>query len=153
MKSQGRFGLIVGVLVGLLLGATLIWSLQTAWDFAGAQDQDPASGSLKGQMMRRKSAAMAQMLDAVVDGDLREVGATAERIQTYKTTIDGFLRTVIYRKHGEAFHQSLAEIGRAVRDADRNAVKEAVLRLERSCIDCHQLLNAEGHEPASPENQ
>lgn len=60
-------------------------------------------------------------------------------MQRYGRMVDGFLVTDAYEQHGQEFHQALRDLRAAAGEGNRDEAKEASLRLERSCIECHFL--------------
>ena len=84
---------------------------------------------------------MDEALNATIGGNLTRVNAAAVRMKQAASTIDGFLATPVYAKHGEDFHSSIDDLIAATSQNDREGTKEAILRLEKSCIECHYLIN------------
>lgn len=107
-------------------------------------DKNPTRPSLKAEAMRLKSDAMHDVLDAIVEGRMDRVEAAAARMEEFAAGIEGYLATDVYEKYGEDFYGSLEELQVAAGQEDRDAAKEALLRLEQSCIDCHYLINKPG---------
>lgn len=124
--------------VAFLLGAGAVWLYQQA----ATRDAAPDGGDLKSQMMRRKSDATQELLDAVLSGRLERVPASVDRLEQYAGVIDGFLATDMYAAQDEAWARALAALRAAAAADDWPAAREATLALERSCLDCHQLLLA-----------
>lgn len=73
-------------------------------------------------------------------------------MERYGETIDGYLASELYDKYGEDFHQAVADLAAAAAQEDVNNAKEAALRLEQSCIECHMLLNSRRAEREQPGN-
>lgn len=139
MNLPSHFRWALGILLGLLAAAGFLWLAQNAVRLAGEFDQNPRGPNLKSQMMRRKSNALDDIMRGMVRGNLARVDAGARRMQRYGRMVDGFLVTDAYEKHGQEFHQSLRDLRAAAGEGNRNEAKEATLRLERSCIECHFL--------------
>lgn len=148
MNLPSHFRWALGILLGVAAAAAFLWLAQKAIRLAGEFDQNPRGPSLKSQMMRRKSNALDDIMRGMVRGNLARVDAGARRMQRYGRMVDGFLVTEAYEKHGEAFHQALRDLRAAAGEGDREEAKEATLRLERSCMECHFLIDAPPAEPA-----
>jgi hypothetical protein len=127
---------LILVACGFAGGAFFIWLLLFAWE----HDANPRRANFKNQMMRRKVEAMDQSRHSILRGRLPQVNAAAARMHEYARTIEGFLATDVYKKHGDEFYEAIEELRIASGADDREGTKEAFLRLERSCIDCHYLL-------------
>jgi hypothetical protein len=110
----------------------------------------PFGGGLKTQMMHRKSIAMQTILDAMIRGDLRRVERAANQLVDYRNTIKHFLSSDEYEKYGEDFRKSVDDVIEAAAQKDQNSAKEATLRLERSCIECHVLMNQRETQGTGP---
>ncbi|SRR6056297_1417213 len=130
----------VAVVSGIVAGVLLLLLLQLAWKWAGEFDANPQQATLKNQLMQEKSDAMDDVLHAVVRGRLEEVSEAAVRMKSSANTINGYLATDVYEKYGEDFYRAIADIRVAANAKDRESAKEAILRLERSCIECHYLI-------------
>lgn len=101
----------------------------------------PATGSLEAQRMHRKTRTMERILDGLVRGDLRRVEASAERMQSIGQTLNWYLSLPVDKRNDEIFRDSTLAVPKAARQGDYEAAKESALRLERSCIECHALIN------------
>lgn len=126
---------------GLLTVILAVWLLSWGWRRVVEFDSDPPRRGLKAQAMRRKADAMSDVRDAMYRGRLDRVEAGAARVKRFATGIEGFIRSDLYDQYGEDFHDAVDDLQAAAGRRDREAAKEAVLRLERSCIDCHLLIN------------
>lgn len=140
MKSQVR-SWIVTISVSAAAGAFLFWFIQLIWQKAGEIDSAPSRYGFKNQVMHRKSKEMHDILDEMVSGDLERVQTSAKRMKRYGKMISGFLKSESYDKYSVDFQQAVDELATAAAQSDFNNSQEAVLRLEQSCIECHQLLN------------
>jgi len=136
MISRGHVRLIAGVSCALLAIALLVWFL---WLLIVRNP--PGGVGLDGAMMHRKSTAMQDILEGMIRGDLRRVETAASRMNEYGNTIEWYLSSAEYQKNGEGFRGAVEDLRVAARDRDVDAAKEATLRLERSCIECHVLMN------------
>jgi hypothetical protein len=126
---------MIVVLSAVLAIVAVVWMLQTLISSV------PLGGSLKTQVMHRKSMAMQTILDGLIRGDLQRVETAASQLVDYGKMIEHFLSSAEYEKHGEDFRNSVGDVIDASAREDKNSAKEAVLRLERSCIECHLLMN------------
>lgn len=142
MRSRRRFWIIV-VLTSAAAGATLLWIFQLIWHQAAEFDRNPGQAGAKNQLMRRKSEVMHEIMDEMVAGNLGRVHSAAKRMERYSGTIDKYLASEAYDKYGADFHQALTDLAAAATQENLNNAKEATLRLEQSCIECHMLLNAQ----------
>lgn len=140
MKSQVR-SWIVTISVSAAAGAFLFWFIQLIWQKAGEIDSAPSRYGVKNQAMHRKSKEMHDILDEMVAGDLERVQTSAKRMKRYGKMISEFLKSESYDKYSVDFQQAVDELATAAAQSDFNNAQEAVLRLEQSCIECHQLLN------------
>lgn len=132
--------LTITLFCGLIVGAGITWFIQLAWRSATEYSENPRRATFKNQLMRRKSDAMDDALQAIVRGRLSQVRDAAERMEECANAIDGYLSTEVYTMHGEEFYQAIEELRVSAGNKDRQGAKEAILRLERSCIDCHYLI-------------
>jgi hypothetical protein len=136
MISRGHARLIAGVSCALLAIALLAWFLRLL-----IVRNPPGGVGLSGAMMHRKSTAMQDILDGMIRGDLSRVETAAGRMNEYGNTIEWYLSSAEYQKYGEGFRGAVDDLRVAARDRDVDSAKEATLRLERSCIECHVLMN------------
>ncbi len=141
MEVKKTTNTLIMVACGIALGALALWFLQFAWEKVQEHDANPRRASVKNQLMRRKASAMDDALHAAIRGNLSQVNAAAVRMKQSASTIDGFLATEVYKMHGDDFHSSIDDLLAATDAGDRDGTKEAILRLERSCIECHYLIN------------
>ena len=132
---------LIAVACGIALGVFFLWFGQFAWQRIQEHDAEPRRAGVKNQLMRRKSAAMDEALQAMLRGNLVRVNAAAVRMRRSAAKIDGFLSTEVYDRYGEDFFGALDDLLAATEANDREGSKEAILRLEKSCIDCHFLIN------------
>lgn len=137
-KTTTQFLTIAG---GIAFGAIGLWFLQFAWQKVEEHDANPRRASVKNQLMRRKAVAMEDTLEAIIGGNLSQVNSAAIRMKESAKTIDGFLATEVYKKHGDDFHASLDDLIATTAANDRQGAKAAILKLENSCIECHFLIN------------
>ena len=131
--SRHRYPIIVGALVCALLG----WGIYALWQL----DDIPLTSRLKEQLMHRKTRTMSQILDGLVRGDLGRVESSAQRMWEIGQALNWYSSSTLYENNNELFRESTAELLNAARRRDHAAAKESALRLERSCIDCHALIN------------
>lgn len=141
MGIPNRMQLPLSVLSGVFVAVLTFAFLQLAWKRAGEYDANPMRATVKNQLMRQKSDAMDDVLHAVVRGKLADVSDAAERIKTCSRAIAGYLSTDVYEKYGNDFYVAVDDVRSAADAGDRELTKEAILRLERSCIDCHFLIS------------
>lgn len=141
MISRSPFRAIVGVSCTLLAIVAIVGSVLWFWQTAAEIDRNPQRSGLKEQMMHRKTTAMQAISDGMIRGDLPRVETAAKQLSAYGNAIEWYLSATEYEKNGEKFHQSVDDLITAARERDMNSAKEATLRLERSCIECHILMN------------
>jgi len=141
MISRGYVRLIAGVSVALLTIAALVWTVMWLWQTAGEIDRNPPQGGLKEQLMHRKTNAMHDILDGMIRGDLRRVETAANRMNDDGNTFEWYLSAAEYKKYGEDFRGAVDDLRTAAGERDMDSAKEATLRLERSCIECHVMMN------------
>ncbi len=134
-----RSWLISGAIVCVLFGAFLSWSLHALW-----QMQDtPATSSVKERMMHKKTRTMEDILDGLVRGDLSRVEDAARQMWKLGDRLNWYLSSSLYKDNDEIFRDSTAALIEAAQRSDHDAAKEAALLIERSCIECHALINRE----------
>jgi cytochrome c556 len=141
MEVGCRMNTRMAVVGGIAFGAFALWFVQFALQKVQEHDARPRQANVKNQLMRRKATAMEDALNAIIRGNLAQVNAAAVRMKRSAITIDGYLATEAYEKFGEDFHQSIEELLAATAANDREVSKQAILRLENSCIECHYLIN------------
>jgi hypothetical protein len=141
MEKSQRRRVAAYVMAGVLVGALGSWGVQELLELAGEQDERLSRGSFQNQLMRRKADALHDLLDGLVDGKLDRVEDAAGRVKANAKGIESYLLTDIYVRHGDAFFEAVDDVQRAAGREDLETAKEAALRLERSCIECHMLLN------------
>lgn len=129
------------VLAGVLVGGFGVWGVERLWAFAGELDAEPPRNGVQERFKQRKSDAMHDLLDAMVEGRLDRVEAAAAEIEDSAKGIDDFLSVDAYQEHGQEFFMAVRAVRESARGGDLEATKRATLRLERSCFDCHQQLN------------
>lgn len=144
MEANKTTTTFLTVACGIAFGALGLWFLQFAWAKVQEHDANPRRASVKNQLMRRKSVAMEDALHAIIGGNLSQVNSAAVRMKQSARTIDGFLATEVYKKFGDDFYGSLDDLIATTEAKDRDGAKEAILRLEKSCIECHYLINQPG---------
>ena len=133
---------LMTIMASLVAVAFLLWTVQLIWHRAGEIDRNLSRFGAKNQLMHRKSEAMHDILDEMIAGNLGSVHSAAKRMARYGETIDGYLASESYDIYGMDFHQSVEDLAAAAAESDAIKAKEAALRLERSCIECHELLNS-----------
>lgn len=141
MKTEERGLFVQGATIGLLFGAVAGWFLYSLWAASAEFDREPDRATLGNQMMRRKSRAMEDILDAMVHGDLRRVDREARKMEAYMDTLGRFLSSSEYVAQDQEYQTSVRDLRSAASTNDLHAAKEATLRLERTCIECHAIIN------------
>jgi len=126
---------------GLAASAVAVWLFLWLWNVVAEIDRAPPRGGLKIGMMHRKSVAMQDILDGIIRDDWARVESAAERMETYGDTIQWYLSVSEYQANGESFRDATNDLQRFVREREMESAKEATLRLERSCLECHLQLN------------
>jgi len=141
MISRGQVRLFAGVLGVSLAMVAIVSLLIWLWQTVAEIDRKPPQGGLKEQLMHRKTSAMQDILDGMIRGDLRRVETAANLMAAYDNTIKEYHSTAEYQKHGESFRGAVGDLRAAARERHIDSAKEATLRLERSCLECHVLMN------------
>ena len=141
MGFPNRLPLPLAVLSGVVVAVLTFGFLQIAWKRAGEYDANPKRATVKNQLMRHKAEAMDDVLELVIAGRLADVSDAAGRVKDCSDAINGYLSTDVYQKYGEDFYAAIEDLRKAADAGDRGATKEAILRLERSCIECHFLID------------
>ncbi|MEL6338899.1 MAG: hypothetical protein AAFQ65_03275 [Myxococcota bacterium] len=127
-------------LAGAAAAVTVVLAVGWLYQKAGEYDARPKREGLKRQMMQRKSATMRELLETVRVGQLGDVSTFTAELQSYSSTIERHLSTDAYARHGADYFAAIRSLNAAAAREDHRATKEAVLSVERSCIDCHYLL-------------
>jgi cytochrome c556 len=130
---------IAGVSCTLLAIVAIVWSVLWLWQTAAEIDRDPSRNRPRAQIMHRKTTAMQAISDGMIRGDLQRVEMAAKQLSSYGKAIDWYLSASAYEEHGKKFLQSVDDLISAASKRDVNSAKEAVLRLERCCIECHMV--------------
>jgi hypothetical protein len=134
-----RSWLIGGALICLLLGAVIGWSVHLTWQLGGIR----VTNSFKSQMMHRKTRSMDNILDGLVLGDLNYVEKSAQQMWDIGHSLNWYMSSRLYENNDQIFRDSTAGLIEAARERNYDAAKESALLLERSCIECHALINRE----------
>ena len=119
----------------------LAWGVHALWQM----EDIPATSTFKEQMMHRKTQAMEQILDGLVRGDLRRVEKSAEHMKSIGVHVNWYSSSEVYENNNDLFRQLTFDLIDAAQRRDHVAAKESALQLERSCIECHALINREKH--------
>ncbi len=143
MKLPTSVQLIAGVSCGTIIFLAIVWFAGWLWQTAGEHDRNPPRGSVPKQLMNRKSSAMMDIFEGMIRGDLRRVNVAAKRLETYGNAMGWYISNNEYDQQGEEFRSSLDALQKAAGQRDFEAAKEAVLVLEKSCIECHMVMNRE----------
>ena len=138
---EERLLMMQGVAIGVLFSAVSAGVFYAAWNATVEYDADPGRATIGNQLMRRKSATMEDILDGMIYGNLQRVESAAKKMEAYGDTLGTFLTSSEYVDQDREFHASVSDLGTAAADDDLSAAKEATLRLERTCIECHALIN------------
>jgi hypothetical protein len=141
MRLPTSLQLIVGVSFGTIIFLAIVWSVWWLWQSAGEHDRNPRSGGVSEALMNRKSSAMQDILEGMIRGDLRRVNTAAQQMDAYGDTMEWYVSQHEYDEHGERFRSSVDALQEAAKQRDVKSAKEAVLELERSCIECHTVMN------------
>ena len=141
MSSRGNIRLFAAVSGVLLAIVAIVSSVFWLWRTAVEIDSKPPRSGLKDQLMHRKTSAMQDILDGMIRGDLGRVETAAVQLAAYGNTIEWYLASTEYQNHGESFRGAVGDLSAAARKRDMDSAKESTLRLERSCIECHILMN------------
>ncbi len=137
MMLAKHFPLVGGAIFCVLFGAFLAWGVHALW----RMDDIPVTSTLKEQMMHRKTRTMEQILDGLVRGNMRSVEESALRMRSIGVHLNWYSSSELYESNDERFRQSTFDLIEAAQKPDYDAAKESALRLERSCIECHALIN------------
>ncbi len=138
------------VTIGVAAVAVLaigVWAFMWLWNLVVEIDSNPPRGGLKVGMMHRKSVAIQDIMDGMIRDDWDRVGSAAERMATYGHTIQWYLTVREYQANGDSFRDATNDLRRFVSEQDRESAKEAALRLERSCLECHIQMNQQELRP------
>ena len=106
MRSRGSTRRIVGVSCAVLAIVALAWLFQLL-----IARVPPGGGGLKTQMMHRKSTAMQTILEGMIRGDLHRVETAANQLAAYGNTIEWYLSSAEYQKHGEVISRNALATG------------------------------------------
>ena len=95
----------------------------------------------------KRRSAMQAILDGMIRGDLQRVNTAAKTMEDYGDRIEWYLSYPEYEKQAEGFRNSVEALQEAAGRGDGESAKEAVLELERSCIECHMAMNQQNGGP------
>jgi hypothetical protein len=137
MKLTKHFPRIGGAVFCIIFGALLAWAVHGLWQM----ENIPVTSTFNEQMMHRKTRTMEQILDGLVRGDMRRVENSAEHMKSIGFHVDWYSSSELYENNSELFRHSTFDLIGAAQRRDHVAAKEAALQLERSCIECHALIN------------
>ncbi|MCG8653598.1 MAG: hypothetical protein MI861_27420 [Pirellulales bacterium] len=132
---------MTGAVVCVLLGALMAWGVHGLWQLGDT----PVTSTFQEQMMHRKTRTMEQILDGLVRGKLHRVEESALQMKSIGVHLNWYSSSSLYENHDEIFRDSTTELIEAAQNRDHDAAKESALRLERSCIECHALINRPTH--------
>jgi hypothetical protein len=132
-----HFPLIAGGLACVLFGALMALGVHMLWQL----DNTPVTGGPKERMMHQKTRTMMQISDGLVRGDLRRVESSAENMWRIGQSLNWHMSGSLYGDNNRIFRDTTRELLEAARQRDHTVAKESALRLERSCIECHELIN------------
>ena len=141
MKLTKHLPVVAGAILCVSFGAFLAWGVHALW----RMEDIPATSTFKEQMMHRKTQAMEQILDGLVRGDLRRVEKSAEHMKSIGVHVNWYSSSEVYENNNDLFRQLTFYLIDAAQRRDHVAAKESALQLERSCIECHALINREKH--------
>jgi len=140
-SNSERWWMIAGAIACVLFGAFVTWGVHAMWQL----DDTPITSTFKAQMMHRKSKTMAEILDGLVRGKLGSVEDSAEQMKSIGVHLNWYSSSELYENNDERFRQSTLNLIQAAQQRNYDAAKESALRLERSCIECHSLINSQKH--------
>lgn len=132
-----HYQMVAGALVCVISGTLLGWGVHALWQMDDAQ----VTSTLKEQMMHRKTRTMEQILDGLVRGNMRSVEKSAEHMKSIGFHVNWYSSSELYESNDERFRQSTLDLIEAAEKRDHDAAKVSALRLERSCIECHAVIN------------
>lgn len=133
-----RYWLIIGAMVCVLFGVFIAWGVHALWQLDNAE----VTSTFEEQMMHRKSKTMADILDGLVRGRMHSVEKAAERMTSIGVHLNWYSSSELYENEDERFRESTLDLLQDAQNRDHDAAKESALRLERSCIECHALINS-----------
>jgi len=139
LAESNRLPLVGAALGCVLFGVLMTLVIRGLWQL----ENTPVAGSFKEEMMHRKTRAMAEILEGLVREDLPSVEASAERMRGIGQKVQWYLSSSRYEDNDGVFRDSTHELIEASRRGDYADAKESALRLEMSCIRCHELINRE----------
>ncbi|MEQ9408088.1 MAG: hypothetical protein RIK87_10205 [Fuerstiella sp.] len=140
-KFPPHVQIAAGALVCVLFGTLMGWAIHVLWKMD--ETQVAGTDSFKEQMMHRKTRTMEQILDSLVRGNMRSVEKSARKMESIGVHLNWYSSSELYEENDERFRQSTLDLIEAAQNRDHDAAKESALRLERSCIECHELINVQ----------
>lgn len=136
MKSRSMAVIGCALALAFTFGACSVWLYQQA----ALYDATNKPATVKSRVMERKSHALEGLTSVVARGDLRRVAPLLEGLEDSVRVIEAYLDTEMYARYGGQYQSAVASLRSAVEGRNWLAAKEATLAVERSCMDCHQLL-------------
>jgi len=140
-KSPAHMQFAAGALVCVLFGTLMGWSIHALWQMDETHVAD--TDSFKERMMHRKTRTMEEILDGLVRGNMRSVEKSAVKMESIGVHLNWYSSSELYENNDERFRQSTLALIEAVQQRDHDAAKESALILERTCIECHALINSQ----------
>ena len=130
-----------GAFACVLFGTLMGWAVHALWQMD--ETQVVGADSFKERMMHRKTRTMEQILDGLVQGNIRSVETSAEKMKSIGVHLNWYSANELYESNNERFRESTLDLIEAAQNRDHDAAKESALRLERSCIECHAIINSQ----------
>jgi len=129
-------GTAVALVLAFLLGVISVVVYQKAAQF----DAQGGGPTLKEKVMAQKAHAMEGLVSAIARGDLSRASWLLSGLESSVDMIEGYLETDMYAAHGAAYREATLRLGQALERRDWPMAKEATLAIEKSCLDCHQVV-------------
>lgn len=124
------------------LGVLLLTSLgffTWAWRAAARRDAVPYRDGMINIMMRQKDQAARTIEQGIERTDYRRMEAGMARLRELAVAADWYADDALYRRHSDAFRQTLDRLNRTVQDRNLEAVRRTFAELRVTCSECHEL--------------
>ena len=125
-----------GFALAFAFGAFSVWVFQKG----AAYDARGVSVTMKGKMMEQKAHTLEGLVSAMARGDFSRARWLVSGLEQSMLTIEGYLDTDMYAAHGRSYRDATLQLREALDAKDWPGAKDATLAVERSCLDCHQLV-------------
>ena len=128
MLSVGAGALLLAIALGF------VW----LWSLSGASDSRAAADDLVARLMKRKSAAVANIRDGLDQGDYRQAERGVAELRRIGAASNWYLPDQRYSHLSGQFRQALDQLNDVLAARNTQQVRSTYTVLIESCQACHQ---------------